>query len=80
MKYYCGESEVIVTLRELFPDCNIVAKNGAVSVKYDKVWFTWEYGMLAPEQQLDTLAGYIEKHFRIKRLKCRNGKTEPKSA
>ena len=74
MRYYSGESEVIVRLRELFPECKVCAKDGYVSVCHNKVWFTWKYEVWAPEQQLDTLTEYVEKHFGIKRLKCRNGK------
>jgi len=65
MKYYCGESEVIVRLRELFPDCEISSRNGSVYVRYNKIWFGFKYEMLAPEQQLDTLVQSICKHFRL---------------
>ena len=72
LKYYSGESEVIVRLRELFPACKIFSRAGVVSVCHDKTWFSWHYESWAPEQQLDTLTEYVEKHFQIKRLKCRN--------
>jgi len=65
MKYFCGESEVIVRLREIFPDLKISASNGTGSVCYNKNWFAWNYEMLAPEQQLDTLVGNICHHFRL---------------
>lgn len=79
MKYYCGEPELVLRLREIFPDTKVSRnpKEGTVSVCYGKTWRTWDYQVMSPEQQLDTLTRYIERHFGIKGIKSRNGKIHP---
>jgi len=60
-------------LQELFPGLKMVQNNGAIAVRHNGTWDAWNYQQMAPEQQLDTMVGNIERQFGIRSIKCQNG-------
>ena len=76
MKYFCGEPEIVVKLREMFPTMKMSRSPGTGSlwVCHKKVWKEWQYEAMAPEQMLDTMVDNVERHFGVKALKSKNGK------